>query len=83
MGTVTNSREARSISRNKCNLLTEISVAWGERWSCKIIDMSEHGFGMITDVRLRKGDKVHILEPDAQASVVWIRNNRVGLKIYH
>ncbi len=82
MGMVSSS-EARSIPRFKCNVAAEISVSWGERWSCKIIDMSERGFGITTDVRLRKGDKVHISDPGVEASVVWIRNNRVGLKVFH
>ncbi|MGO9953862.1 MAG: PilZ domain-containing protein [Dissulfurispiraceae bacterium] len=73
--------EARSWSRLKCNLETEISVPWGDRWDCKIVDMSERGFGIITSAKLRKGDVVDVGTPKAKAKVVWARDNRVGLRV--
>lgn len=73
--------EARSWSRLKCNLDTEISVPWGERWACKIVDMSERGFGVITSVKLRKGDWVNVENPKATAKVIWTMDNRVGLRV--
>ena len=73
--------EARSRSRLKCDLATEISVPWGDRWDCKIVDMSERGFGIITSAKLRKGDVVDVESPTAKAKVIWTRDNRVGLKV--
>jgi hypothetical protein len=73
--------ELRSLQRRKCDLATEVMVPWGDRWSCKIVDMSERGFGIVTTVKLRKGDTVSIAAPEAKAKVVWIDNNRAGLKV--
>jgi hypothetical protein len=56
-------------------------VPWGDRWSCKIVDMSERGFGIVTSVKLRKGDMVNIATPEAKAKVVWMDKNRVGLRV--
>ncbi len=79
MGTKIRHNEARFLPRLKCNFDTAISIACGEIWSCKIIDMSQRGIGIITDLKLKKGDKVHITDPDADAEVVWSRHNRAGL----
>jgi len=73
--------DLRSLQRRRCDLATELMVPWGDRWSCKIIDMSERGFGIVTSVKLRKGDMVNIAEPEAKARVVWMDNNRVGLRV--
>ncbi len=73
--------EARSRSRLKCNLATGISVPWGDKWDCKIVDMSERGFGIITSAKLRKGDIVNVDSPTAKAKVIWIRDNRAGLRV--
>jgi hypothetical protein len=73
--------EARSRSRLKCDLATGISVPWGDRWDCKIVDMSERGFGIITSAKLKKGDIVNVENPMAKAKVIWIMDNRVGLKV--
>ena len=73
--------EARSRSRLKCEVATEISVPWGDRWDCKIVDMSERGFGIITSAKLRKGDIVDVQSPAAKAKVIWISDSRVGLRV--
>lgn len=73
--------EARSRSRLKCDVATEISVPWGDRWDCKIVDMSERGFGIVTSAKLRKGDIVDVESPTAKAKVIWIRDSRVGLRV--
>jgi hypothetical protein len=73
--------ESRTLQRRKCDLATELMVPWGDRWSCKIVDMSERGFGIVTSVKLRKGDMVNIATPEAKAKVVWMDKNRVGLRV--
>jgi len=73
--------ESRSLQRRKCDLETELMVPWGDRWSCQIVDMSERGFGIVTTVKLRKGDMVNISALDAKAKVVWIDKGRAGLRI--
>ena len=73
--------EARSRSRLKCEVATEISVPWGDRWDCKIVDMSERGFGIITSAKLRKGDIVDVQSPTAKAKVIWTSDRRVGLRV--
>jgi len=74
-------QELRYMDRLRCSVETEISVPWGDKWSCKIIDMSERGLGVVTPVRLRKGDMVIISDPVTRARVVWCLNNRAGLRI--
>jgi hypothetical protein len=74
-------KDARLLQRRKCDLVTEVIVPWGDRWSCQIVDMSERGFGIVTTVKLRKGDMVNIAAPEAKAKVVWMDNNRAGLRI--
>jgi hypothetical protein len=76
-------KESRSLQRRKCDLSTELIAPWGDRWSCKIVDMCERGFGIITSVKLRKGDMVNIASPEAKAKVVWIDNNRAGLRVFN
>ena len=76
-----NVEELRSCSRIKCDLPTVISLPWGESWDCKIINMSQRGFGIITNAKLRTGDTVHIQEPRAKAKVVWFKDNMMGLKV--
>lgn len=71
--------EARSSVRLKCDLDTSISVSSGDRWDCKIVDMSEQGFGIITSAKLGKGDIVNVEISGTKAKVVWIRDNRAGL----
>ena len=73
--------EARSRSRLKCDLATGISVPWGDKWDCKIVDMSERGFGIITSARLRKGDIVNVESLKTNAKVIWMRDNRAGLRV--
>jgi hypothetical protein len=74
-------KDARSLQRRKCDLATDLIVPWGDRWSCKIVDMSERGFGIVTTVKLRKGDMVNISALDAKAKVVWIDKDRAGLRV--
>jgi hypothetical protein len=73
--------EARSWQRINCNLHTQIAVAGGERWDCTIINISQRGFGIVTEVKLRKGDKVNIIDPQTKAKIAWTKNNLVGLAI--
>ncbi len=83
MGKENSQNYSRSLPRSKCSFPTEISVAWGDKWACKIIDMSEGGIGIITSGHFRRGDKVQIADPEVKACVIWIQDDRVGLKIYH
>lgn len=73
--------EARTLARQKCDLETGISVPWGDRWDCKIVDMNERGFGIVTSARLRKGDMVNVEIPKSKAKVVWMKDNRAGLRV--
>jgi len=42
---------------------------------------SQRGFGIVTEVKLRKGDKVNIIDPQTKAKIAWTKNNIVGLAI--
>lgn len=73
--------EERFWPRFKCNRIVEIYDSSGIRWSCKIVDMSESGFGIVTDARLKRGAIVNIGDSEVQADVVWVRRNKAGLRI--
>jgi hypothetical protein len=74
--------EDRVWPRLQCDLVTEC-IAFGRRWPCKIVDLSERGFGIISGVKLRIGDTVNIADPSAKAQVVWAENGRAGLKVFN
>jgi hypothetical protein len=52
----------------------------GALWNCKIMDMSENGFGILTAASLQLGSTLNILNPNIQTEVVWVRDNRAGLR---
>lgn len=74
-------REMRVRPRLYCAIPTEFIDARGNTWSCKIVDMSESGFGIRTCAQLKMGNSVNIIRPCVEAEVVWARNNRAGLRI--
>jgi len=63
----------------KCDYTTECSDAFGRRWTCKIVDLSERGLGIISSAKLRKGETLTIADPGTKARVVWVDENRAGL----
>jgi hypothetical protein len=76
------SDEERVWQRLKCNLTTDC-MAFGTRWPCKIIDLSERGFGLVSSVILHKGDVVELADPSIKARVVWAESTRAGLRAIH
>ncbi|MGO9380492.1 MAG: PilZ domain-containing protein [Dissulfurispiraceae bacterium] len=87
MGTLENhlqqflSREERVWPRLKCNYVTECNDARGNQWACKIVNISYRGLGVILSAALRKGDTVSIADPRTKAIVVWVAEDRVGLRV--
>jgi hypothetical protein len=73
--------ESRCAERLNCDLEAEISLTWGDKWICKIIDVCNYGFGVVTSLALQRGDFVIIYDPLTRAKVVWCNNNRAGLRI--
>jgi hypothetical protein len=73
--------EKRRRPRLSCAIATEMSDERGNTWSCKIVDMSESGFGIITSARLRMGNLVNISRPTVSTEVVWAAENKIGLRI--
>jgi hypothetical protein len=71
--------ETRRWPRIKCNYTTECSNAFGHRWTCNIVDLSERGLGLVSSAKLRQGETVHIADPKTKARVVWVEENRAGL----
>ena len=73
--------EKRHRPRLSCAIATELTDPKGDVWSCKIVDMSESGFGITTGARLRMGHEVNIIRPSVEARVVWAADNKAGLRI--
>lgn len=72
--------ENRAWPRLKCDIDTYCAT-FMDRWSCKIVDLSERGLGIVCSTTLRKGSMINFLDPKTKAQVVWVKNNRAGLKI--
>ena len=73
--------EKRRRPRLDCAVVTEFADPRGNTWSCKIVDMSESGFGIATSARLSMGNTVNIIRPAVEAKVVWVGDNKAGLRI--
>jgi hypothetical protein len=73
--------EKRHSKRIMCAVVTELADTRGEKWSCKIVDMSESGLGIVTSARLMIGTTVDIFRPSVLAEVVWAGENKAGLRI--
>ena len=56
--------------RLNCATETEFADAKGNAWSCKIVNLSENCFGIVTASRLRMGHAVNIIHPSVAARVV-------------
>lgn len=72
--------EKRLKARHACAIPTELMDSAGKLWSCKIVDMSESGFGIITPASLKRGSSLNIVKPSIVAEVVWARENKAGLR---
>ena len=74
-------KEERFWSRLKCNYITVCHDSLGNRCTCKIIDISGRGLGIVSTAVLRKGERVSIADPKTKAVVVWVANGRAGLRV--
>ena len=72
--------ENRMWPRLKCDIDT-YCAAFPDQWSCKIVDLSERGMGIVSSTKLFKGAMVNVMDPRAKAKVIWMKDNRAGLKI--
>jgi len=72
--------EKRRQPRHVCAIPTELIDSSGKLWSCKIVDMSESGFGINTTALLKKGTALSIVKPTIMAEVVWSTDSRAGLR---
>ena len=73
--------EKRRRPRLSCSIATEFNDSRGNTWNCKIVDMSESGFGISTTARLRTGYAVNIIRPAVSTEVVWASDSKAGLRI--
>jgi hypothetical protein len=73
--------EDRAWPRLNYEINTEM-IVYGERQPCKIVDQCEAGFGIISSLKLHKGDMVEFVDPSANAEVIWAQNCRAGLKVF-
>ncbi|HMK56383.1 MAG TPA: PilZ domain-containing protein [Dissulfurispiraceae bacterium] len=73
--------EKRGRSRLNCSIATEFNDVKGKTWSCRIVDMSENGFGIATSAHLRIGNTINMMRPSVEARVVWATESRAGLRI--
>jgi|WetSurMetagenome_2_1015567.scaffolds.fasta_scaffold1522633_1 hypothetical protein len=74
--------EDRAWPRINCEIDAELIVA-GERWPCKIKDLGEMSFGIISSLKLHKGDIVEISDPRTKVQAVWAENGRAGLNVFN
>jgi hypothetical protein len=72
--------ENRIWRRSKCDIDT-YCAAFPKLWSCKIVDLSERGMGIVSTTNMYKGAVVNFTDLKAIARVVWTKDNRAGLKI--
>ena len=72
--------ESRLWRRYKCNV-ESCCFSRAQRWSCKIVDLSERGIGITLTTTIKKGTIVNFTDPLTRAVVVWSADNRAGLKI--
>jgi hypothetical protein len=70
----------RAWPRLKCDFVADC-ITSGERWPCRVVDISERGFGIIANVKLHEGDIVDIADPSTKTQVVWAENSRAGLRV--
>jgi|WetSurMetagenome_2_1015567.scaffolds.fasta_scaffold00053_38 hypothetical protein len=70
----------RRKARHSIDIPTQLLDSTGKLWSCKLVDMSESGFGITTTAMLIKGSSVRLVRPDIIAEVIWAQDNRAGLK---
>ena len=73
--------EKRYRKRIRCAVVTGLADKRGEKWSCKIVDVSESGLGILTSARLVMGTTVNLFRPSVEAEVVWTGENKAGLRI--
>jgi len=73
--------EKRRRERVRCAVVSELADTRGDKWSCKIVDVSESGLGILTSAQLMMGTKVNIFRPSVEAEVVWAGENKAGLRI--
>jgi len=73
--------EKRHRSRLICAVATEFADPKGNTWSCEIVDMSESGLKVSTNAQLATGNTVNLIRPSAEAKVVWVEDNKAGLRI--
>jgi hypothetical protein len=87
MGTLDNhfkdflAEESRLWPRIKCNYTTECADESGNRWACRVVDLSYRGLGIVSSARMHEGDTVNIADPRTRANVIWVEESRAGLKI--
>jgi hypothetical protein len=72
--------ENRMWSRLKCDYVSDYA-AFGGRWYCQVVNLSQRGLGIVSSSKLNKGDVVNFTEPRTKAQVVWVEDSRAGLKI--
>jgi hypothetical protein len=73
--------EGRSCPRLRCKYITECWDDDGNRWACKIVDISERGLGIVISATLHIGNILNITDPKTRARVVWIDKGRIGLRV--
>jgi hypothetical protein len=66
--------------RIECAFSAECS-AFGHQWSCEVVNLSEKGLGIISAIKLKKGDIITFDDPKTKTEVVWAEESRAGLKI--
>jgi hypothetical protein len=71
--------ENRKCPRLKCNIAADCSTLRG-LWTCTIVDMSERGMGIVSSSKLQKGSVLDFNDPRTKAQVVWVEENRAGLR---
>jgi hypothetical protein len=69
-------KKCRLDGMNTSQNRTECLDDFGNKWACKIVDISERGLGSIMRAAFCRGDIVYIADPKTKARVVWVEKKQ-------
>ena len=77
----TMAKEERFWPRRRCEYISEYYDAYGNRCSCKVVDIGGYGLGIAESAMLRQGEVIRLADPWTKARVVWVGQGRAGLRV--
>ncbi|MGO9377206.1 MAG: PilZ domain-containing protein [Dissulfurispiraceae bacterium] len=71
----------RRQQRSSCDVTAEFADSGRNMYSCKIVDISESGIGIVASTNLVVGNVINITRPAIEAEVIWALDYKAGLRI--